>query len=540
MQVSGILLILCMAAAPPQSAGEGSTSAAAGFVLPSGAIESPELTAKLESLRTVRWIAAVVYDVEAPLSAVVAHLRGEQNKQEAAGAGPLRGRLKDWLEKNPEEMRKYREFQRAQGPDPGTGDWETRTIPASEIPLLLGGGESYRQARFSGRRVEMAFGRILLPDSIVRVQLVSPHPSPDGRALVSGTSLVLIREGREPTGSAPAAPETVDGPESRGLASRLTGWLVMDQPVGGMVAVGVPGLDRRTVRDPAGPEGVVHALSGPDSDGRIAYIENHAGEGRHSLKTIRVDGTGNEVVISRPGEAFLEMAVGGSLALSPTRGRVALLGRLSRFQTHRPSFPLRIGRVEIWDLARKSGRAVDILALDRRLSWFPDARRLAYVELVPASKAVFPQDAAADKFGDSFRAWEAVPVVRILDTETEGRTSLHVGWDPVVSTDGRSVLVRDGDNRWRQVDVESGYSHSVKWPGDAGGAIALTGEGLVVYWGLPTTGAAPDFTRTYNPAFGPRPMKSIKVADLSSQRFETLLPSLDPRRDLSFGFAPLR
>jgi hypothetical protein len=35
-------------------------------------------------------------------------------------------------------------------------------------------------------------------------------------------------------------------------------------------------------------------------------------------------------------------------------------------------------------------------------------------------------------------------------------------------------------------------------------------------------------------------MKSIKVADLSSQRFETLLPSLDPRRDLSFGFAPLR
>jgi hypothetical protein len=108
----------------------------------------------------------------------------------------------------------------------------------------------------------------------------------------------------------------------------------------------------------------------------------------------------------------------------------------------------------------------------------------------------------------------------------------------LVSTDGRSVLIRYGDN-W-QVDVESGRWRSVKRPGDAGGAIALTGEGLVVYWGLLTTGAAPDFTRTYNPALGPRPMKSIKVADLSSQRFETLLPSLDPRRDLSFGFAPLR
>ena len=32
-------------------------------------------------------------------------------------------------------------------------------------------------------------------------------------------------------------------------------------------------------------------------------------------------------------------------------------------------------------------------------------------------------------------------------------------------------------------------------------------------------------------------MKTMKVADLSSQRFQTLLDSIDPRRDLSFGLA---
>ena len=504
-----------------------------------GAVPAPGLASRLDSLRTVRWTASAVFLADAPMARVLAHLREEQARREKPpGASALpTGRLREWLESNPDELVRYREFERRERPASGTGEWEVSTIPAAEIPLSLGGGEPYRAPRFAARRVEMAFGRILFPDAVVRVQLLSPHPSADGREIASGTLIALIRESTEPAPASPTGPETVDGPETPGLASRIGGWLVMDQPVGGMVALAVPGRERRTVRGAGESAGVVHSLSGPDGEGRIAYFENRPGEGRHSLKLIAMDGTRDEVVFSRPGEAFFEFAVGSSLALSRRAGRIAFVGKLTRFQTNRPSFPLRVGALEIWDAEKRSGRPVDVLALDRRVSWFPDARRLAYVELVPIAKAAFPPDSGVDRFGDSFRGWDAVPVVRVLDADSDRRVTLHVGWDPVVSTDGKSVLLRDSENRWRRVDVDTGRSEPVRWPGDAGGALALTADGLVVYWGLPTTGTAPEFTRTYSAALGPRAMKTIKVAELSSQRFQTLLPSLDPRRDLSFGFA---
>ena len=85
------------------------------------------------------------------------------------------------------------------------------------------------------------------------------------------------------------------------------------------------------------------------------------------------------------------------------------------------------------------------------------------------------------------------------------------------------------------VDVEAGRSEPARWPGDSGSPLALTADGLVLYWGLPTEGAPPEFTRVYSSAVGPRTMKTLKVADLSSQRFETILPSVDPRRNVSFG-----
>lgn len=506
-----------------------------------GAVPAPELAARLDSLRTVKWLAAGVFLADTSLASVLAHLREEKSRREREGAGPAipYARLREWLEKNPAEMARYREFERSQTPATGAAEWEVSTISASEIPLSLGGGEPYRAPRFASRRVEIAFGRILFPDAVVRVQLLSPHPSADGRELLPGTLIALIREGSESAFASPAGPETVDGPETPGLASRLGGWLVMDQPVGGMVALAVPGLERRTVRAVGPSAGVVHSLAGPDNEGRIAYFENRPGEGRHVLKSIGVDGSRDQVVFSRPGEAFFEFAVGSCLALSRRGGRVAFVGKLSRFQTNRPTFPLRVGALEVWDVEKKSGRPFDLLALDRRVSWFPDARRLAYVELVPIAKTVFPADAGADRFADSFRSWEAVPVVRVLDADNGRRSTLHVGWDPVVSSDGKSVLLRDADNHWRRVDADTGRSQPVRWPGDAGGALALTADGLVVYWGLPTTGTAPEFTRSYTTALGPRAMKTIKVADLSSQRFQTLLPSLDPRRDLSFGFVSL-
>ena len=507
-----------------------------GVSLYPGSTPAPEIEKQLEGLRNIRWLAMGVFRTEAPLRRVIEHFRGEQAKP--SGSPETSRRLKEWLDKNPDELAKYRDLQRSQAGS-APADWQVSPLSLSEVPASLGGGEKYRASRFVGRKAETAYGRILLPESAVSVQLLSPHPSAEAQGLSAGTLIALIRESSDAGAAASGAPapETVKGPETVGLASRLSGFVVMDRPVGGMDALAVPGGRRLVVRPPGSTVGVVHSLAGPDAEGRIAYVENHAAEGRHSLKTIRIDGGQDERVFSRPGDAFFERAIGSSLALSPSGGMVALVGRLSRFQTNRPPFPLRIGPLEIWDVRKKSGREVGVFALDRRISWFPDGRRFAYVELVPREKVELPSG-GGDRFGAGFSSWEAVPVVRVFELDSGGRVSLHAGWDPVVSSDGKSVLVRDAEGRSILVDVETGRSQPVEWPGDAGGAIALSEGGLVLYWGLPTEGAPPEFTQISGSALGPRPMKTLKVAALGTGNFETLLPTIDPRRDVAFGQVP--
>ena len=502
-----------------------------------GSRVAPALTSRLDRLCNVRWRAAPAMRVDAPLREVLEYFRAEQSRIETrAGTGmEPTGRLKEWLQVHPEEVTRYMEFVQAQSGG-ASREWQILRQNASEIPMSLGGGEVFRGKAFAGTDVELAFGRIVLMDSIATIQLVSPHPSEDGRRLEPGTLVAIIREMRDtPQPVAAAIDDTVPGPEQRDLALKLSGYVLMDQPVGGMVAVSLPRLEKTLVRAPGSGVGVVHSLSGPDEEGFIAYVENHASAGRHYLKSIRLDGRQDEMLFERPGDAVFERGVGTALALSPRGGRVALIGRLSRFQTNRPSFPLRIGPLELWELRSKSGVDTGIRALDRRMSWFPDATRLAYVELVPAEKAPAVSAPDADHFGAGFRGWEAVPVVRVLDVKTRARRTLHIGWDPVVSSDGESVLLRDGDNRWRLLDMQSGVSRPVAWPGDAGGAIALAPGNLVLYWGLPTHGSPPEFTRIYSESVGPRPMKTLKVAELETTRFQTVIGSIDPRREISIG-----
>lgn len=533
--LSGVAVLLVAAISPARPGAD--TAPDLGVVAYPGSRVAPALTSRLDRLRNVRWRAATAMRVNAPLEEVLEHFRTEQSRIETAagtGAGPT-GRLQEWLQVHPEEAARYRDYVQAQSGG-APREWQILRQKASEIPMSLGGGEVFREKAFAEMDVELAFGRIALIDSIATIQLVSPYPSEDGRRLEPGTLVAIIRETRDtPQPVAAATDDTVPGPEQGDLAVKLSGYVLMDQPIGGMVAVSLPRLEKTLVRAPGSGVGVVHSLSGPDEEGLIAYVENHASAGRHYLKSIRLDGRQDEMVFERSGDAVFERAVGSALALSPRGGRVALVGRLSRFQTNRPSFPLRIGPLELWELRGKSGVETEIHALDRRMSWFPDATRLAYVELVPAEKAPAVSAPDADQFGAGFRGWEAVPVVRVLDVKTRERRTLHLGWDPVVSSDGGSVLLRDGENRWRLVDVRSGVSRPVAWPGDAGGAIALAPGNLVLYWGLPTRGSPPEYTRIYSESVGPRPMKTLKVAELETKRFQTVISSIDPRREVSIG-----
>lgn len=337
---------------------------------------------------------------------------------------------------------------------------------------------------------------------------------------------------------------TVQGPESDTLVPVLTGYLLIDRSSREITAIELPSL-RETVIRPSRPrdpndDPTLHALSGPDAEGRIAYIEDHffvpnENERRHLLKTIKLDGTRDTELFSRPGDAMWARngEIGRHVALSPVGGRVAFLSALSKVQM--PGALLHAGPVEIWDIEKKTGSKTDLKAVDLGLLWFPDGNRLAYVKLVEAS-AVPRWDKGNDAFGKAFQTWDKVPSVFIRDVDARTESLLHVGWLPVVSFDGQSVLVTDPDGAWRLVDVATAKSRAVTWRGTAwGGAIAMPAQDVVLSWSLPTEGTKIKHTENNSPLVGPKPMLALKAAKLNSEEFQTIVPYVDPRDRISFG-----
>jgi len=144
-------------------------------------------------------------------------------------------------------------------------------------------------------------------------------------------------------------------------------------------------------------------------------------------------------------------------------------------------------------VTKKKGGEVGVTALDEGLSWFPDGKRLAYVELIPRQEAEDHFSNLGD-FGSNFKEWEKVPAVHVFDTETGKKSFLHLGWHPQISTDGKNVLVSDFDRRFRLIDVASGKSEAAELPGSMGTVIALFEGRRALYWGLPTTGEPVRYT----------------------------------------------
>jgi hypothetical protein len=177
------------------------------------------------------------------------------------------------------------------------------------------------------------------------------------------------------------------------------------------------------------------------------------------------------------------------------------------------------------------------------MSWFPDGKRLVSVKLVPRDQLPNPP-LGLEAFGKyAGKSWDEVPAVYVLDIQSGTSTFLHVGWTPIVSSDGKMVLVGGWDDQmeftWRRVTVPDRRSVPVRWPGDAGGAIAAPCEDVVLYWGLPTTGAPIKYTK-HNSMFhgGPKLMLTLKLALFDTNRFQTMALEINPRSLVSFGRSP--
>jgi hypothetical protein len=301
---------------------------------------------------------------------------------------------------------------------------------------------------------------------------------------------------------------TVAGPETNDLINRATGCVVVDHPVAGIDAVRLQDLRKLAVRQPHDETDAIYLLAGPDAEGWVAFVTDNMEAKTHSLKVIKMDGTGEEEVFTAPGDALWDNPM-STPALAPRGGSVAFLTQPVR------SFAPRIesGPIEVWNIHTKKEQDTNIEALNRGLSWFPDGKHFTYVQVQPGEPEM----------------------VYILNVENGERKLLHTGRNAMVSTDGESVLVNTAEEGNIVVDVKTGESKKVQWPGNWRGPVALIGKDLLLYWGLPTTGTIRGSTENNSPLVGPKPLGTLKLADLSSGEFQTVRPYVDPRREVSFG-----
>jgi hypothetical protein len=333
---------------------------------------------------------------------------------------------------------------------------------------------------------------------------------------------------------------TVKGPEATDLLPKVTGAIVTqhraeDGRITEIAILSLPDLRDIVIRPgKEEPYEYVSQVSGPDAEGRIAYVQENLTGGTARLKTIRTDGSSDQVILSRSGKSY--EVFGKHPALSPTRNLIAFV--IGERSLDIPGTYLRTGSLEIWDVVRKIKLGISVEAEEHALYWFPDGRRLAYVEFV--SKKGLPTFALGPgDFGKEFSGWSRVPAVHVLDVMTGQRKLICVGWQPVVAADGKSILVEDSEGHRKKVDIATGRSQVIQWPGalsasDHASAIALLPGDLVLYWGLPTEGS-PVVRSPYGSFRAGTQMVTLKLADIYSGKFQTVVPAIDPRHEASFG-----
>lgn len=332
--------------------------------------------------------------------------------------------------------------------------------------------------------------------------------------------------------------KTISGPESKGVLTDITGVLLFDRPIGGLVGVSLPSKNEIVIRPPGASHGTVHSVSGPDHNGRIAIIENYMTDKRHLLKVYRTNGQELSTIFERKGDALWGDEVGDFLALSPVNGNVAMVVNAQPVQFRNPDAYLKFGSLEIWNIETKEKLKITQGALDQGFSWFPDGKHLAFVDLLAQNEfASIHQDTVPPQknYANKITKWHKVPVVSVINIETGKVRRLFAGWEPVVSDDGSQIIGGDYDNNRILFSSTGSFIKSIAPPGIVHLGIIYFNQTKILYWGLPTEGTEQKITTNNSPLVGPKPMYTLKVAELESGKFETVIPYIDPRRDLSFG-----
>jgi hypothetical protein len=328
---------------------------------------------------------------------------------------------------------------------------------------------------------------------------------------------------------------SADNPESDDLLRQLNGYIIIDKPKGGIVAIELPSNKEIIIRQPWGISNPVKALGGLDKQGRIAFIDSDLGSKTYSLKIINISTKKETEVFTRPGSYWPheKQNYGKSFSFSDTGGLAAFVKNYKDDSSLIPNDYVSIGDLEIVNTEKRSTVKTDINILDMGIDWFPDGEKLVYVALMPKDK--INKDLTtkfADGFGSEMMTWHSTPVIVLLNLADMSTKQLHIGWNPIVSKDGSLILIQDYKGRIRLYDVSSGDSIPVNVPiGEECRVFSLIGKDFLLYKTIPATGRKHRLTST----FGITPYWTLRVAQMNTTKYKTVIQHLDEHRIVSYG-----
>lgn len=328
----------------------------------------------------------------------------------------------------------------------------------------------------------------------------------------------------------PERPETVEltaprGPyagETAGLRRAVQATVVLAVPRERVVVeLDVATGRRRTLAAVPAP---VRQLSAPDDRGAVAIVTTGEGERRYAVRVL-ADG-GERTVIEGTGDPLWDDPIGPPALSDDGQWLLAVAQPLAdaRYQ------PLFVGLLRCWntgDGRARTLRAEPVLALGERPAWWRSGREVVYAAPGPQGLAAATPLAPA---------MQPDPQIRRLDLATGRDERLTAGHDPVLSSDGRSMLLRPpGPRGWIWWHIASASTKPMAPIDRLRVPLALVESRYLVYTGEPSPGAPVGTTVNNSPLAGPKPMLALKVADLASGAHETLLDGIDPRLVLAAG-----
>lgn len=297
---------------------------------------------------------------------------------------------------------------------------------------------------------------------------------------------------------------TIDGPEDPGLVRDVRGTLVVidREDQSHLQLVSLPSLERRSIA----VQSRTTDASGPDSDGRVVYVQEEDDQGREAyhLRIVSLVDGSDMLLVTRKGRLNPCSAV----VLSPHGGLVAFLSSVDR-----GAYDYTPWQLEVIDTASGRITNIDGAITQHTPCWLPDGGHLAFTE---------------------WRSEDRTLITSIFDVESGDRRVVRAGKSRGmvrgVDPDGTSLLFGEGEELCR-VNAATGriLEDGLRLPGslDLSGeptnswaVIADLGDGRFLYDALPTTGVKQELRAGF---MWPN---DVKLCDVRTGRFVTVVPQL--------------